>query len=93
LDNEVIQQKLKVSNELGLHARVATMIVQKMQKYTCTVTLVLHEVEVSARSVLGLLLLAAAPGTEVVVKAKGPGAREAIEDIRRLIQDEQPELN
>lgn len=69
------------------------MIVHEMQKYTCTVTLVLDEVEVSARSVLGLLLLAAAPGTEVVVNAKGPGAREAIEDIRRLIQDDEPEPN
>ena len=56
-----IEEKIVVSNTLGLHARVATMIVQKMQNYDCQVSLTLHGVEVNARSVLGLLLLAASP--------------------------------
>jgi len=50
-------------------------------------------VEVNARSVLGLLLLAAAPGSEIVVRALGPGSTEAIQEISRLIQDETQEDN
>jgi phosphotransferase system HPr (HPr) family protein len=83
-----IEEKIVVSNTLGLHARVATMIVQKMQNYDCQVSLTLHGVEVNARSVLGLLLLAASPGSEVLVKAEGAGSHEAIEEIRQLVQDE-----
>jgi phosphocarrier protein len=88
---EVITKVLKVSNGLGIHARVATRIVQKMQGYTCTVTLTKDDVEVDARSVLGLLLLAAAPGAEVLVKAKGPEGAIAIEEIEKLIQGDEPQ--
>jgi phosphocarrier protein HPr len=86
--NAPIEEKIVVSNELGLHARVATMIVQKMQNYVCHVSLTLHGVEVNARSVLGLLLLAASPGSEILVKAHGDGSQEAIEVIRQLVQNE-----
>ncbi|MBM4326695.1 MAG: HPr family phosphocarrier protein [Deltaproteobacteria bacterium] len=89
--DEVITKILKVSNGLGIHARVATRIVQKMQEYSCAVTLTKDDVEVDARSVLGLLLLAAAPGSEVLVKAKGPDGGSAIQEIARLIQSDEPQ--
>ena len=88
-----VEQRIVVSNELGLHARVATMMVQRMQNYSCEVTLSLHGVEVNARSVLGLLLLAASPGSEIIVKAQGAGATDAIEEIRQLVQDENHQPN
>jgi phosphotransferase system HPr (HPr) family protein len=91
LENEMQETTLTVSNQLGLHARVATMMVQAMQNYTCQVTLVKDGVEVDARSVLGLLLLAATPGSELLVRAHGPDSRRAIQEISRLIQDEEPE--
>lgn len=90
-ENEVLAKTLRVTNGLGIHARVATQIVQKMQEYTCEVTLIKDEVEVSARSVLGLLLLAATPGTKIVAKAVGPGSVEAIDAISRLIDHEESE--
>ncbi len=90
-ENEMQETTLTVSNELGLHARVATMMVQAMQNYACQVTLVKDGVEVDARSVLGLLLLAATPGSEVLVRAHGPDSSRAIQEISRLIQDEEPE--
>lgn len=86
--HEFVEKTLKVGDGLGLHARVATMMVQAMQNYACRVSLIRNDVEVDARSVLGLLLLAAAPGTEIVVRALGPGSREAVEEITRLIQHE-----
>jgi phosphotransferase system HPr (HPr) family protein len=91
LENEIQETTLTVSNQLGLHARVATMMVQAMQNYTCQVTLVKDGVEVDARSVLGLLLLAATPGSELLVRAHGPDSGRAIQEISRLIQDEESE--
>jgi phosphocarrier protein len=91
LNYELLETKLTVSNELGLHARVATMMVQAMQNYSSQVTVVKDGVEVDARSVLGLLLLAATPGCEIIVRACGPDSEQAIQEISRLIQHEEPE--
>lgn len=90
---ELLELTVKVVNNLGLHARVATRMAQAMQNYACKVTLVKDGVEVNAKSVLGLLLLAAAPGTELLVKAQGPDRQKAVEEIKRLIEDENPEAN
>ncbi len=90
-EEEIVEKTLTVGNRLGLHARVATMMVQSMRNYSCQVTLVKDGVEVDARSVLGLLLLAASPGSEIVVRAQGPDGMEAINEISRIIQDEESE--
>jgi phosphocarrier protein HPr len=92
-EEEIVEKTLTVGNRLGLHARVATMMVQTMRNYTCQVTLVKDGVEVDARSVLGLLLLAASPGSEIVVRAQGLDCMEAINEIGRIIQDEESEDN
>ncbi len=93
-DSEPLLEKtLVVTNQLGLHARVATMMVQTLRNYVSQVHIVKDGVEVNARSVLGLLLLAAAPGSEIVVRAQGPDSTEAIQEISRLVQDESSEEN
>ena len=92
-EEEKVEKTLTVGNRLGLHARVATMMVQTMRNYSCQVTLVKDGVEVDARSVLGLLLLAASPGSEIVVRAQGVDCMEAINEISRIIQDEESEEN
>ena len=92
-EEEIVEKTLTVGNRLGLHARVATMMVQTMRNYSCQVTLVKDGVEVDARSVLGLLLLAASPGSEIVVRAQGVDCMEAINEISRIIQNEESEEN
>lgn len=89
VEERIIEETLTVGNQLGLHARVATMIVQAMRNYASKVSLCKDGVEVDARSVLGLLLLAATPGSEIVVKAQGPDSRQALEEVGRLIQNEE----
>jgi phosphocarrier protein HPr len=92
-EEQIVEKTLTVGNRLGLHARVATMMVQTMRNYSCQVTLVKDGVEVDARSVLGLLLLAASPGSEILVRAQGLDSMEAINEISRIIQDEESEEN
>jgi phosphocarrier protein HPr len=88
VEQEVLEETLTVTNRLGIHARVATMMVQTMRQYVSQVTLAKDGVEADARSVLGLLLLAAAPGCEITVRARGVDCREAFQEISKLIQDE-----
>lgn len=85
---EMLEKTVTVNSEQGLHARVATMVVQAMQNFTSEVTVIKDGMEVNARSVLGLLLLAATAGTEIMVRAQGPDSSQAIEEFSRLIEHE-----
>ncbi len=87
-ETDFFQTTVTVGNEMGLHARVATRLVQAMKNFSCKVTLLKDGMEVDARSVLGLLLLAATPGSEIVLKAQGPDSKLAVEALSRLIQNE-----
>ncbi len=84
----LVEKRLTVNIELGIHARVATSIVTKLQPFECNVTVVKDGVEADARSVLGLLLLAATCGSEITVRADGPDSREAVMEISRLLENE-----
>ena len=77
-------KKIKVSNKLGLHARPATMLVKEASKYDSTIKLVNDTTEVSAKSIMGLLVLAAGKGTELEIRAEGPDEEEAVEAVANL---------
>lgn len=90
-NKDFFQKVLRVASHQGLHARVATMMVQTLQQYTSRVTVMKDGVEVDARSVLGLLLLAATHGSEIIVRAQGPDCVQAIEQLARLIEHDNNE--
>ncbi len=86
LTEDFVQKTVIVGNQMGLHARVATVVVQTMRNYECQVTLAKDGMEVDARSVLGLLLLAATPGSEIIIKGNGPDSKSAVDSICKLIE-------
>jgi phosphocarrier protein HPr len=74
-----------IVNDLGLHARAATKLVQLASKYPCEV-LVSHQGQTAnAKSVMGVLLLCGSKGTVVEVSATGPQAGECVQAIGELI--------
>ena len=75
-----------IKNKLGLHARAANMVVQVASNYECAITVDKDGIEANAKSIMGLLLLAAGHGSQIVVRAQGRDAKEAIEEISRLIE-------
>ncbi len=81
------EQTLLIQNELGLHARAATKLVQTASKYPCDVTVTKDGHEVNGKSIMGVLMLVASKGTTVTVKAKGDKAAEAVTAIVALIDD------
>jgi phosphocarrier protein HPr len=64
-----------------------------MKNFASSVTLTKDGIEANARSVLGLLLLAAPHGSQIMVRAEGPDSREAIQEISRIIGNHDSEEN
>jgi len=74
-----------VKNKLGLHARAAAKLTQLASRFPCDVTVANGGQSVNAKSVMGLLLLCGAKGTELSVEANGECAEEAVRAIGDLI--------
>jgi phosphocarrier protein len=85
--SETAEKKILIQNELGLHARAATKLVQLATKYPCELTVSKDGHEVNGKSIMGVLMLVASKGTWVVLKAKGDKAQEAVDAIAKLIDD------
>jgi phosphocarrier protein len=83
----VAEKTMKIQNELGLHARAATKLVQLASKYPCEVTVTKDGHEVNGKSIMGVLMLVASKGTTVTLRAKGEKAEEAIAALAALIDD------
>lgn len=77
--------RFKIVNQLGLHARAATKLVQLASKYPCDVEIARDDQCANAKSVMGVLLLCGSKGTVVDVRATGERAQECVEAIGTLI--------
>jgi phosphocarrier protein len=85
--SETAEKKIQIQNELGLHARAATKLVQLATKYPCELTVSKDGHEVNGKSIMGVLMLVASKGTWVVLKARGDKAQEAVDALAQLIDD------
>ena len=74
-----------VSNPLGLHARAAARFVRLASRFECHVRVGRDGREMDGKSILGILLLAAAQGTELVVSADGTDEAAAVEALAELV--------
>jgi phosphocarrier protein HPr len=77
--------RFEIVNNLGLHARAATKLVQLASRFACDIEISREGQKANAKSVMGVLLLCGAKGTFVQVKARGPSSREAVDSIGQLI--------
>jgi phosphocarrier protein HPr len=74
-----------IRNRRGLHARAAARFVKLAWEYDAEVTVAKNGTEVSGRSIMGLMMLAAGPGTEIELRASGPQAAVALDALATLI--------
>jgi phosphocarrier protein len=77
--------EFEIINQLGLHARAATKLVQLAAKFPCDVEISREEQAANAKSVMGVLLLCGSKGTVVEVRAHGERAEECVRAIGELI--------
>jgi phosphocarrier protein len=81
-----ITEKMSIINKLGLHLRAAAELVKTANKFKSHLT-VKHGIQnANAKSLMGLMTLAAAKGTELEVTADGDDAKEAVAAVRQLLQ-------
>jgi len=77
--------RFKIVNQLGLHARAATKLVQLASKFPCEVEVAREDQAANGKSVMGVLLLCGSKGTVIDVRASGDRAEECIQAIGELI--------
>ena len=82
-----IKRAMVVLNDKGLHTRPATELVKCAQKYKAQIFLIYQGLNVNAKSVLGILMLAATRGARIEVEAEGPDAAEAVKALTELARN------
>ncbi len=83
----MIEKKLTLKNKLGLHARAAAKLVQVAEQYKSDIKILKDNVEADGKSILGVLLLAAPVGSELIFRIDGEDEEQAIKAIEELIED------
>ncbi len=78
---------LTIQNELGLHARAATVFVQMASEYQADVFITKDGREVNGKSIMGVLTLVASKGTQIHLRAEGSDAEEMIGALSRLVHE------
>ncbi|WP_199609754.1 HPr family phosphocarrier protein [Flocculibacter collagenilyticus] len=82
-----LSKRLLIKNKLGLHARAASKVVKLAQQYDATILIQQEDKSASADSIMGLLMLESSQGKNIEVKCSGPDAREALEALEALVDD------
>jgi phosphocarrier protein HPr len=80
-------QTFVISNKRGLHARAAAKFVKCIDAFDADIQVFKDDIQVSGRSIMGLMMLSASTGTSIFVTAKGPDAEEAISALNVLISN------
>ena len=83
----MIQQDIKIINQLGLHTRPAALLAQTEANFACDIQLSKDGVNVNAKSIMGLMMLAAEFGSFVTLTTNGSDEKEAFDTIKNLFDN------
>ena len=78
------EKKVVIKNKTGLHARPAALFVQKAANFP-VISITLGDKEVNAKSIMGVMSLGAGPGSEILIKAEGEDAQQAVDTLAEII--------
>jgi phosphocarrier protein HPr len=81
-----MSKDLTVTNKLGIHARPAAMFVKTANRFSCDIFVEKDGEKVNGKSIMGLMMLAAGPGSKVTVSAEGHDAHRALAELETLLQ-------
>ena len=81
------QRELEIVNKLGLHARASAKLTQVAAKFQCDVFMSRNTRKVNAKSIMGVMMLAAGKGAKVTIETDGPDEGEAMDALVALIGD------
>jgi phosphocarrier protein HPr len=85
-EGAALTKELTVINKLGIHARPAAMFVKIANRYGCEIFVEKDGEKVNGKSIMGLMMLAAGPGSKLTVHVHGPDAHQAVADLEALLK-------
>ena len=88
LENDVYDVELEIKNSEGLHMRPAMKFVDMANRFESEINVSNGEMNVNGKSIMQISMLAATCGTKLKVTATGPDAREAIDALQKLVEEE-----
>jgi phosphocarrier protein len=81
------EREVRIINKLGIHARPAAEIVKTAGKFKSSVTIIRDDLEVNAKSIMGVMMLAAEFGATIVIRAVGDDAEQALDALQAVIDN------
>jgi phosphocarrier protein HPr len=78
--------EVTIVNKKGLHARASAAFVKCVERFDAEVSVIKDGVTVNGTSIMGLMMLAAGPGTRIIIETEGPDAEEAMDALTSLIE-------
>ena len=85
-DSSTMTRDFVVLNKLGIHARPAAMFVKTANRFSCDIFVEKDGEKVNGKSIMGLMMLAAGPGSKLKIHAEGQDASAALSELETLIQ-------
>jgi phosphocarrier protein len=85
-EEKIAEGRARVRNRLGLHARPAAEFVKLAGRFTCEIQLSKDGLAVNGKSIMGVMMLAAERGSELVIRGEGPDADEAVDALRAFVE-------
>ena len=82
----MISIRARIVNRLGMHARPSAMLVTAASRYESDVFLTKDGLRVNGKSIMGVMMLAAEKGSEILIEAEGPDEQEAVQAIAKVIE-------
>ena len=79
------EREVKIINKLGIHARPAAEIVKTAGKFKSNITIIRDDLEVNAKSIMGVMMLAAEYGATIVLRALGDDSEQALDALAAVI--------
>lgn len=82
-----LSRELQIINKRGLHARASAKFVQTVERFDAEVSVSKDGMTVGGTSIMGLMMLAASPGTSILVEVSGAQAQDALDGLSALVED------
>jgi len=83
----MLEREFLIVNKLGLHARASALLVKTAIRFSSDIRIIREEVEVNGKSIMGIMMLAAAKGSVITLKIKGDDEADAMSTLGELIEN------
>ena len=84
-DGFMKEKIIEITNRTGIHARPASLIVQKASEFEAKVSIIKENKEINAKSIMGIMSLGISQSTKITIRTEGPDEEQAINELENLI--------